>query len=232
MDFAGRVIVITGIAGGLGKAAARAFADHGATLVAIGSDQSKLDALFHDLGLPIERWLAVAADLRDPDAVRAAAQAVTKRFGVAHILVHLVGGWTGGKEIVATDARELQTMLEQHVWTTFHLLQAFTPLLMASGWGRVIGVSSPLATNPAAKMSAYAAAKAAEESLIFTWAQEVKAHGVTANIVEVRSIDVDHKRPLGQFNSTTPEEIVAAMFYLCSLDAGIVTGTRLWLSGG
>lgn len=232
MDLAGRVVIITGITGGLGRVAARLFADQGAALVAISSDQAKLDALFRDLGLPIDRWLAIAADLRDPIAVRAAAQTVTERFGAAHILLQLVGGWTGGKEIVAVETRELHAMLEQHVWTTFHLLQAFTPLLTASGWGRVIGVSSPLATNPAAKMSAYASAKAAEEALILTWAQEVKARGVTANIVQVRSIDVEHKRPAGQLNSTTPEEIVAAMLYLCSMEAGVVTGTRLLLTGG
>ena len=236
MDFSGRVVVITGITGGLGRVAARAFAEQGATLVAIGSDQTRLDLLARELDLPAERWLALVADLRDPSAAQAAAQTVIARFGSAQILLHLVGGWTGGKDLVAIEQRDLQAMLEQHVWTTFYLVQAFTPLLIASGWGRVISVSSPLATHPSAKMGAYATAKAAEEALILTLAQEVKTQGVTANVLQVRAIDTEHKRPAAlsssTANSTTPEEIIAAMLYLCSMEAGIVTGTRLLLTGG
>jgi NAD(P)-dependent dehydrogenase (short-subunit alcohol dehydrogenase family) len=236
MDLNGRVVVITGATGGLGRVAARAFAERGAALALLSSNQAKLDALAAELGLPAERCLAHAADLRDRMAVQAAAQMVSDRFGHAHILLHLVGGWVGGKTLTATDPDDFKSMLDQHVWTTLHVLQAFTPQLAAGGWGRVVIVSSPAATRPPAKSGAYAAAKAAEEAMILTLAQETRDQGVTANIIQVRAIDVEHKRDRepspANASWSTPEEITAALLYLCTDDARMVNGTRLALIGG
>ena len=235
MSVEGRVTVITGATGGLGRVAAPTFAQHGASLALLSSDQSKLDVLAAELTLPAERVLTHAADLRDPAAVERAAQAVVEKFGAVHILLHLVGGWAGGKTLTEMAAEDLKSMLDQHVWTTFHLLRAFAPHLTASGWGRVIVVSSPLVAKPAAKMGAYTTAKAAEEALTLTLAQEVKDKGVTANVLHVRAIDTEHKRERepspSNASRTTPEEIVAAMLYLCSPEAGVVNGTRLGLAG-
>ena len=216
------VVVITGATGATGEAAARAFAAQGASLALLSHDQSKLDVLAASLSLPSARLLTHAADLRNPDEARAAERFVTTRFGRADILIHLVGGWAGGKTLPETPSDDLETMLNQHVWTTFHLLQAFAPGMAANGWGRVIIVSSPLAVSPSAKMSAYAAAKAAQETLILTLAQELKDSGVTANIIQVRSIDVQ-----GSGKGTTPNEIVAAMQYLCREQAAKINGARI-----
>ncbi len=216
------VVVITGATGATGEAAARAFAAQGASLALLSHDQQKLEALAASLSLASSRLLIHAADLRNPDEVRAAARFVTTRFGRADILLHLVGGWTGGKTLPETPADDLETMLNQHAWTTFHLLQAFTPGMAANGWGRVIVVSSPLAISPSTKMSAYAAGKAAQETLILTLAQELKDSGVTANIIHVRSIDVE-----GKGKGTPPGEIVAAMQYLCSEPAAKINGARI-----
>jgi NAD(P)-dependent dehydrogenase (short-subunit alcohol dehydrogenase family) len=204
-------------------------------VAALSSTQAKLDALGQELGLPAKRWLAQAADLRDRAAVQSAAESVLRAFGRVDILLQLVGGWVGGKELAATDARDLTSMLDQHVWTTFHVLQAFIPHLAASGRGRVVVVSSPVASRPPAKMGVYAAAKAAEEALILTLAQEARDKGVTANVLQVRAIDVQHKRDKEPSSSnaswTTPEEIATAILYLCSPDAGMINGARLPLTG-
>ncbi len=216
------VVVITGATGATGSAAARVFAAQGASLALLSHDSAKLDALASSLNLPPFRLLTHAADLRNPEAVESAARFVTTRFGRADILLHLVGGWTGGKTLPETSTDDLQTMLNQHVQTTFHLLRAFTPGMVGNGWGRVIVVSSPLAQTPAAKMSAYAAGKAAQESLILTFAQEARDTGVTANILQVRSIDTE-----GTGKGTSPDEIVAAMLYLSSDQASKVNGARI-----
>lgn len=216
------VVVITGATGAAGQAAARSFAAQGASLALLSRDSSKLDALSIHLNLPASRLLTHASDLRNPEAVESAARFVTTRFGRADILLHLVGGWTGGKILSETSSGDLETMLNQHAWTTFHLLRAFTPGMVKNGWGRVIVVSSPLAQTPSAKMSAYAAGKAAQESLILALAQEVKESGVTANILQVRSIDAE-----GAGKGTSPDEIVAAMLYLCSDQASKVNGARI-----
>ena len=235
MDLEGRVVVITGATGGLGHVVARAFAEQGSALAALSSSQAKLDALGQELGLPSERWLAHAADLRDSASARGAAESVLRAFGRADILLHLVGGWVGGKELAATDAGDLTSMLDQHVWTTFHVLQAFTPHLAASGRGRIVVVSSPVTSRPPAKSGVYAAAKAAEEALVLTLAQEARNKGVTANVLQVRAIDVQHTRDTEPSSSnaswTAPEEIAAAMLYLCSPEAGMVNGVRLPLTG-
>src|SRR5271169_3311398 len=97
-----RVFVITGATGATGNAAARAFAERGASLVLVGTDSSKLNSLTRDLKVPATRFLTLTADLRNPDAVQSAAAAVTTKFGRVDGLIHLVGGWVGGKIIAET----------------------------------------------------------------------------------------------------------------------------------
>ena len=115
MDLAGRVAVITGATGGLGQVVARAFGQQGATLALLSSNQGKLDSLIEGLSLPSEQTLTYAADLRDPHSVRSASRAVADRFGRADILLHLVGGWVGGGQLMATASGDLTAMLDQHV---------------------------------------------------------------------------------------------------------------------
>ncbi len=217
-----KVVVITGATGATGKAVAQAFAARGDSLVLLSRDQSHLDALARDLNLPKERILTQAVDLTNAAEVRSAAEAVSVKFGAVHILIHLVGGWTGGKTIVDTNPADLDSMLDQHVRSTFNLFQSFVPKVVQAGWGRVLAVSSPVATRPAAKRGVYATAKAAQETLFLTLADELKGTGITANVIQVNAIDVEHKG-----TGTTPEEIVAAMMYLCSDEAARVNGTRL-----
>jgi len=217
-----RTVVITGATGGLGKKTAQAFADAGHSLVLLARDQSELDALARDLDLASERLFTSVLDLRDGEAVRATAEAVSTQFGGVHALIHLVGGWVGGKTLVEGGAEDLDLMLDQHVWTTFHLFQAFAPHLIKSGWGRVMVVSASTVPNPPGKTGIYTAAKAAQENLMLTLAAELKENGVTANIIQVRSIEVESKG-----TGTTPEEIVAAMLYLFSEEASKVSGARI-----
>src|SRR5512133_3899586 len=217
-----RVVLITGATGALGNKTAHAFAAHGHTLVLLDHDQQQLDSLTRDLNLSAERLFASVVDLRDGNAVRATAEAVAARFGGIHALIHLVGGWVGGKAIPEASVQDLEFMLGQHVWTTFHLFQSFTPQLVKNKWGRVMVVSASTVPNPPGKTGTYAAAKAAQENLVLTLAAELKDKGVTANIIQVRAIDVE-----GKGKGTTPEEIVAAMTYLFSEEASKVNGARI-----
>ncbi len=219
-----RVVVITGATGALGKLAAQTFAARGDSLALLSRNESELDSLARDLSLPSSRLYTRAVDLLNAPTLRATGEAVAAKFGGVHILLHLVGGWTGGKTIVDSSVDDFASMLDQHAWTTFNLFQAFVPHLIASGWGRVITVSLPLTVRPAAKMGAHAAGKAAQEALVLTLAEELRESGVTANIIHVDSIDTK-----GMGKGTTPKEIVAAMEYLCSEEASAVTGMRVSL---
>jgi NAD(P)-dependent dehydrogenase (short-subunit alcohol dehydrogenase family) len=217
-----KTIIITGATGALGNKTAHAFAGGGHSLVLLDNDQTKLDALTHELHLPADRLFASVVDLRDGNALRSTAQAVTAKFRGVHALIHLVGGWVGGKTLVEASTEDLDLMLGQHVWTTFHLFQAFAPHLSRAGWGRVMVVSASTVPNPPGKTGVYAAAKAAQENLVLTLAAELKEKGVTANIIQVRAIDVENKG-----TGTTPDEIVAVMTYLFSDKASKVNGARI-----
>jgi len=221
-----RTVVITGATGALGSKTAQAFGARGHSLVLLDHNQDRLDALTHDLNLPDERLFASVVDLRDGDAVRSTAEAVSVKFGGVHALIHLVGGWAGGKTLIEFGAEELKLMLDQHVWTTFHLFQSFAPLLSKNGWGRVMIVSASTVPNPPGKTGIYTAAKAAQENLVLNLSAELKGDGVTANIIQVRAIDVHATR-----KGTTPDEIVAAMMYLFSEEASKVNGARIPLYG-
>ena len=217
-----RTVLITGATGGLGRKAAEAFAARGHSLVLLDRNQDRLDALTRELNLPDERLIASVVDLRDREAVRATAETVAAKFGGAHALIHLVGGWVGGKTLLEGEAKDLDFMLGQHVWTTFHLFQAFTPQLVKHGWGRVMIVSASTVPNPPGKTGIYTAAKAAQENLVLTLAAELKENNVTANIIQVRAIDVNHTG-----KGTTPDEIVAAILYLFSEEAAKLNGARI-----
>jgi NAD(P)-dependent dehydrogenase (short-subunit alcohol dehydrogenase family) len=235
MNLEDRVAVITGATGGLGRVVARRLADEGARLGLISTDSERLALLGSELELPKSRWMAYAANLAKPGTAEAASAAVMAKFGHAEILVHLVGGWTGGKTVQEVAENDMTWMLQQHFWTTFYLARAFVPHLVASGWGRIIGVSSPTASHPRAKSGPYAAGKAAQDALLLALAQELEGSGVTANLLVVRTIDVEHRRDRERTPETakwtTPEEIASAMLYLCSDAAGVVNGARIPLYG-
>jgi NAD(P)-dependent dehydrogenase (short-subunit alcohol dehydrogenase family) len=235
MTIESRVAVITGATGGLGRVVTRRLADEGARLALFGTDSVRLEAFAVELQLPENQWLTRAVDLTNPDGAQAAADAVMAKFGRVDIVLHLVGGWIGGKTVSEVPAEEMASMLQQHLWTTFHVSQAFAPRLVSNGWGRIIAVSSPSASRPSAKSAPYAAGKAAQEALLLTLAQELVGSGVTANLLVVRTIDAQHRRDreltAETASWTTPEEIASAIVYLCSDAASVVNGARIPLYG-
>ena len=217
-----RVVVITGATGALGSKTAHVFAAQGYSLALLDHNQSRLDSLVRDLNLPDERLFASVVDLRDGAAVYSTTEAISVKFGRIDALIHLVGGWVGGKTLPEASPDDLEFMLSQHVWTTFHLFQSIAPRLASNGWGRVMIVSASTVPKPPEKRGIYSAAKAAQENLILTLSAELKDKGVTANIIQVKAIDIENKG-----TGTTPDEIVAGMLYLFSDEAGKVNGARI-----
>jgi NAD(P)-dependent dehydrogenase (short-subunit alcohol dehydrogenase family) len=210
---------------------ARAFADGGARLALAGTDRDKLVTLANDLGLGDERWVAAIGDLRSGDGARDAVHAVEQRFGRVDVLLHLVGGQAPGGPVVELAHEALRSMLEQHLWTTLNVIQAVVPGMVDRGWGRIGAVTSPTATAPSPGRATYAITKVAEETLVRTLAREVGGTGVTANLVAVRTIDVDHERERERTPKnapwTTPEEIAAVFLFLASDEAASVNGATI-----
>jgi NAD(P)-dependent dehydrogenase (short-subunit alcohol dehydrogenase family) len=230
-----RVVFIAGATGGLGRAAAAAFAEAGDRVVLGGTNADRLAAVASDLALTDDRWTAAVGDVSTSDGARAAAGAAIARFGKVDVLLHLVGGWAGGTLVVDLDLDEIRTMIDQHVWSTVHLAQAFVPGMVERGWGRVVAASSVAAITAPAKSGHYAAAKAAQETLLRSLAKEVAGSGVTVNVVAMRAIDEEHERETAPTSKnapwTTPEEIAATILFLCSNEAAPINGDRIPLDG-
>lgn len=232
MTLENRVAVITGAGGTLGRVVVRRFAEEDVRLALLGRDATLLNELASELGLTEDRYLVDEVDLTDPEATRAAASTVAQKLGGTDILLHLVGGYTGGEKLVDVPAVELSSMLDQHVWTTLNVVQAFVPGIEDSGRGRVIVVPHRDALSPRGNNVVYAAAKAAQEIMVQSLAQEFKGTGATANVVLVRSIGEDPDRTTASKSTkTTPEEIAALALYICSDDAAMLNGARIPLYG-
>lgn len=231
VDLTGRVAMITGAAGPAGRAVTVALVGAGARVGMVGSNLERVEALARELGLDGDGWLAVGADLRDAAKARDAVGAVVERFGRIDVLVHLVGGWTGGIPASETPDDTIRSMLDQHLWTTVNTVRAVVPGMVAAGFGRIVAVSSPVVIETPARTAAYAVGKAAGETFLGALARETATTGVTVNVLRVRTVDAEGLRdrePGPKTASwTTPDEIAAAVLYLCSPAAGAVTGARI-----
>ncbi len=235
MTLKNRVVVMTGATGGLGRVVARDLIDHGARLALLGRSTERLQQLVKELNLMEDDYLIRTVNLNSPESVGRAAEVVADKFGKTDVLLNLVGGWSGGQAVIEVDPIEVTNMIQQHLWTTFNLSQAYLPQLLENGWGRILIVSSPFAAAPRAKGAAYAIGKAAQEALMLALAEEVKGTGVTSNVLLVKTIDASHARentPSSK-NSfwTTPEEISGTILYLCSNEAKTINGARIPLYG-
>ena len=231
----GKIVAISGAAGGLGPTVARLFHEAGATLVLAGRKGESLDEMLERLRVPAARRLSTAVDLTDADAAKAWAEKIVGAFGRGDVVLHLVGGYRGGTSISDIPPADWDFLHDMVIRTTLNVVRAFAAPLKAGGWGRFIGVSSPKALAPSAKGALYAAAKAGSDALVLALADELKGSGATANLIVVDSIDTpeargkDPKKPYG--TSTPAEEIAAAMLFLCSDEAATVNGARLPLTG-
>jgi NAD(P)-dependent dehydrogenase (short-subunit alcohol dehydrogenase family) len=142
---------------------------------------------------------------------------------------------SGGKPVVDVDDEQVEYMLQQHLWTTYHLARSIIPVMTTNHWGRVLVISSPVASYPGTNVAPYAIGKAAQEALMLTIAQEVKRSGTTANMILVKTIDTGHEReqqPSEKNASwTTPEEIAATLLHLCAQESSVINGARIPLYG-
>jgi len=235
MSLEKRVAILTGATGALGSEAAKTLASQGVSLVLLDRNAERLAALTASLALPEARILTRTIDLLDPAETLSAAKEVSARFGRADILLHLVGGWTGGKTLVEVPAEDISFMLNQHLWTSFHVTQAFVPLLVKNGWGRVVMISSPFASRPVAGGGAYAIGKSGQEALMLSLSQELKGTGVTANLLLAKTIDAKREKisnpSVENSTWTTPQELSSAILYLLSDEAGNVNGAKIPLYG-
>lgn len=230
---AGRRVLVTGAAGGLGPSVVAAAGAAGARLVLVDVAQERLDALAADYGDAIESTHVV--DLLDDGAVGAFAAEVTASAPIDAVW-HLVGGWRGGTPLQDQPLEDWDWLHNLLVRTTVHVARAFAEPLAASAHGRFAIISAKEAQAPTSKNAAYATAKAASEAVVLALANGFKGTAATANVVVVPAIltpamrEKDPDKDWGVF--VPAEEIADALIYLSS-DAGAkMNGQRIRLYSG
>lgn len=233
MSLTDKVAMITGATGQLGPAVARGFGIAGAKLALVSTSTDELVALSKGLDFPSSRVFTVTRDLMEEASAQVAVDAVIERYGRVDILLHLVGGYQGGA-LRGLPNEVWEYMMNLNLRTAMNTMRACVPTLVGNGWGRIITISSGVTEKPPANSAAYVAAKAALEALTLSVAQDVKEHGVTANVLLIRALDTPEERAK-QPNKTTgwvkPEEVAAAMLYLCSDEGGAVNAARIPVYG-
>lgn len=159
------VVVVTGATGAAGPAVVSALAAAGATVVAVGRDQGRLDELTATEG----DVRTCVVDLLDERATTAWGAELVASYGRVDGLIHLVGGWRGGQGIVESDLADYAWLHDNLVRTFQHASRALHDPIAASPVGRMAIISTTLLERPTAKNAAYLTAKAGAE----TWARAV-----------------------------------------------------------
>ena len=160
----GRVTLITGATGGLGSFVTEAFLGAGARVIGVSRSIRASDFAHPE-------FTAMPAELSNGGAAHKLAADVAVRCGRIDALVHVMGGFAGGKSVAETDDATFEKMLDVNYRAAFFMARAVLPQMRQQGRGRILAVASRQGVEPAAMAGAYSASKAALVSLIRTGAE-------------------------------------------------------------
>src|SRR5262249_16380430 len=137
------------------------------------------------------RFVALPSDLTDADSAGQLVECVIQRFQQIDILVHVMGGFSGGKPIAETDDATWERMMNLNLRAGFNIFRAVIPRMRAAGRGRIIAIASRAAAEPAANIAAYGASKAGLVSLVRAASLENKDRGITVNAILPGTMNTD-----------------------------------------
>ncbi len=244
-DLDRRVALVTGASRGIGHDLALALAGAGARIMVAARTATELAALVDAIGAAGGEADAVALDLTDAGSIESAVGAVVDRFGRIDILVNNAGLGTNHDALDATEA-EWDELFAVNVRGLFFACQAAGRRMVPEGYGRIVNMASQAGLVGIRRHAAYSASKGAVIALTRVLALEWAPHGVTVNAVAptwtytpgtaerlddpVFLATVLARIPVGRVATTT--DVAAAVVYLASDAAGMVTGTTLVVDGG
>jgi 3-oxoacyl-[acyl-carrier protein] reductase len=244
MSLRNRVAVVTGGSRGIGRGIARKLAHEGARIaIAYRVNKAAAQMTLLQLQAAGADCVAVETDIAQPARAEQFIKTVADRYGRVDILVNNVGDFRWGT-LAESAPEEWKSIFDSNVSTVFYMCRAALPLMRKQRWGRIINMGAVGAERAfgQAKISAYAAAKAAVVAMSRSLALEEAKNGITVNVVNPSSIDEkdltleearklrDARFPIGR--PPTVEDVAAAIAFFASEEAEYVTGQVVNVSGG
>jgi NAD(P)-dependent dehydrogenase (short-subunit alcohol dehydrogenase family) len=237
-----RVAVVTGGASGIGLGVVRRFVAAGHRVAILDRDAAGAKAAAAELDA-----LDVEVDVADRASVDAAFARVRAELGPVEILV-TSAGIESFQPLLDITAESWDRIIGVNLTGTFTCVQAAVPDMLAAGWGRIVTIASSSAQSGAPRMAHYAASKGGVIGLTKALAVELARKGITVNTIPPTVVDTPmarHAEATGDFpgidvigpmvpvgRAGTPDDIAAACAFLCSEDAGYITGQLIGVNGG
>lgn len=241
----GQVALVTGASRGIGSAIAVALAEAGAHVALVARSAAGLREVTAAVGATGRRALSIAADVTDFAALPDIVARTEAEVGPLDILVNNAGG-NIAEPVLQVTSETYDRLMDLNLKSAFFMAQAAGARMAERRHGRIISVSSQLGLVGQAGRSVYSAAKGGLVNLTRTMALELAPYGITVNAVAPTVIETDatarllenpayrnevlRRLPIGRLG--TPEEVAAAVLYLASPAAGLVTGHTLVADGG
>lgn len=246
--FNGRVALVTGAGAGIGLAAAKAFAEAGAAVVLADRDEEAIGKAVEGLRSAGHNASGVVCDVTDKAQVIAMVEQAVSTYGRLDVAFNNAGINTGGASLLDTSDDVFEHIINVNLRGVWNCMKAELRQMVAQGSGAIVNCSSIGGMVGSKGRSAYAASKHAVIGLTQSAALEYVTQGIRINAVcpgmtdtpmtvtVSKNYDPDHvkallaRAPIGRF--AAPEEIAAAVVWLCSPAASYMVGHALVVDGG
>ena len=224
----GKVALVTAASKGLGRGAALALAREGARVVICARDPERLETTAGELPGEV---LAIPADVTRPDSPQRLVDAALERFGALHVLVANAGGPPQARAL-EVDEPQMLAALNANLLTSIRLVQAAVPHMRAAGWGRICLIASSSVKQPIPSLAYSNTARTGLWAWAKTAAQDLIDDGITLNLACPGLHTTDRVKELGfEGRMGDPEDFGAVVAFLCSRQAGFVSGAALQVDG-
>jgi NAD(P)-dependent dehydrogenase (short-subunit alcohol dehydrogenase family) len=235
MRFSGKVALVAGGTGALGRAVSLAFQREGAQVVVTYRKHEEFDLLKDAMPAAGSRLEGHRIDVTDEAAVSDLIARTVAQHGSLDVLVNAAGGYTGGTKLWQLEANVLDRMLALNLRSGYALSRAAVPVMLKQGRGAIVNVAAKAALDHPGGAAAYAASKAAAVALLDSLAAELRGTGVRVNSILPSIIDTQANRkamPKADFSKwPKPEEIARVILFLCRDEAKVVHGAAVPVYG-
>ncbi len=234
-SIAGKVVLVAGGTGGLGRAVSLAFLEAGAKLVVTYRNKEEYAALQSAAGASGSQVEGHEVDVTDEAAVGQLVAGIVVQHGRLDAMVNTVGGYAGGVKLWELDTKTFERMLALNLRAGYALSRAAIAPMLKQKAGAIVNVAAKAAFDHAAGASAYAASKAAAVAMIDCLAADAKGTGVRVNSILPSIIDTAANRkamPDADFAKwPKPEDIAKVILFLCSDEAKVIHGAAIPVYG-